>query len=614
MTVYEMKNGGLYRDGKQVFPVGQSYYPSFHFAKYPVPPDGDRIGEARKDLRRMADVGFNLVRFASLGEVTLTDGKVCVDTPFVDEMLEECERDGLAATVRLQGYDVNLRGFENVRMLDCCGEPQEDRWADFIRTTFFHEGILEDNRVYAEAKAAHYKQFPAVVGTLTYNEPHLPAGRYFDYHPTAIAAFRKYLTERGVLTPEEAEHYEPPRTRKEQTPELWATWRVFMLRAMTAFLKNAADAAKKAGLPTFTCLTDASLDVRGTLRGADYFGIARVMDLSGYNSYIPAMGVGAYDLNLLADLGVCAGELAGKPAWCVELDARTSIPPAVFNKNVYTVLGAGTKGIVFYQWRGDYPAVGTPHPNSCGFLNYDGTETANFDNGVRMVALLNRYGDRFVAAKRIHTGVGLLHSMYANAYCDAIEYDAERSKEQSHSLYTVLVRTVYRDLREMHQHVTVTDAEALRDDPCGIRTLFVPYAPYLSDEEKRQLDAFRAAGGTVYECCSDRECALGYRPYGKEMGTYDPYLRMRDIPLPTPPVTTDDPDALVQTLADGEKRLIFVTNIRADGGAISPILRCDFPCGRATVATTAGERELKVQDGCITADGIEDGCVIFTEP
>ena len=41
---YELKNGVLHRDGAPVIALGQSYYPSFHRAKYPVPPQGDRIG------------------------------------------------------------------------------------------------------------------------------------------------------------------------------------------------------------------------------------------------------------------------------------------------------------------------------------------------------------------------------------------------------------------------------------------------------------------------------------------------------------------------------------------------------------------------------------------
>ena len=54
----------LEKDGKKIIAIGESYYPSFNHTKFPVMPDGDRIGEMKKDLRMMAEAGFNHVRFA----------------------------------------------------------------------------------------------------------------------------------------------------------------------------------------------------------------------------------------------------------------------------------------------------------------------------------------------------------------------------------------------------------------------------------------------------------------------------------------------------------------------------------------------------------------------
>ena len=45
--MYQIKNSILYKDQKKVFVLGQSYYPSFHPCKYPVPPEGDRMGEMK---------------------------------------------------------------------------------------------------------------------------------------------------------------------------------------------------------------------------------------------------------------------------------------------------------------------------------------------------------------------------------------------------------------------------------------------------------------------------------------------------------------------------------------------------------------------------------------
>ncbi len=67
MKMYQIKNGVLEKDGKRIYALGQSYYPSFHEHKYPVPPEGDRIGEMKKDFAMMKEMGFNHIRIAARG-------------------------------------------------------------------------------------------------------------------------------------------------------------------------------------------------------------------------------------------------------------------------------------------------------------------------------------------------------------------------------------------------------------------------------------------------------------------------------------------------------------------------------------------------------------------
>ena len=97
--MYKIENGILYKNGKKVFALGESYYPSFHPSKFPVPPEGDRMGEMKKDLKMMAEAGFNHVRFAALGDTSYDAETECVDidSPFVDAMIEEAEKNGLSA-------------------------------------------------------------------------------------------------------------------------------------------------------------------------------------------------------------------------------------------------------------------------------------------------------------------------------------------------------------------------------------------------------------------------------------------------------------------------------------------------------------------------------------
>lgn len=246
--MYKIKNGILEENGKKIFAVGESYYPSFYPYKYPVPPEGDRVGEMKKDFAMMKSLGFNYVRIAAIGTVKLSeDGSLAVDTPFVGKLLKEAERVGLSISVRLQGYSVNLRDFKDVCMIDADGKPQDlSVWYDFIQTTLCHGGILEDNRFLSEKLSKYYSKYKSVAGFQIYNEPHFPGMEIFDYHPTAIASYRKWLVAHGEISEAEAQTYEPPQTRKEQPPKMWALWRLFSQESLSDFLDNASVPAKTA--------------------------------------------------------------------------------------------------------------------------------------------------------------------------------------------------------------------------------------------------------------------------------------------------------------------------------------------------------------------------------
>ena len=356
---YEIKNGKLLCNGQAVFALGQSYYPSFHKAKYPVPPEGDRMGEMKKDLALMAEMGFNHVRFAAIGDTYLDEnGAVAVETPFVDAMIREAIENGISSSVRLQGYALNLHGYRDVMMIDNEGNVQDPSlWYNFIQTTLHHEGMQEDNRLATEALARHFDGMEGVVAFQIYNEPHYPTPTFFDYHPCAIAAYRRWLVENGHMSKEEAAGYQPPRSRKEQSPEKWALWRSFSTESLTAFLNRSSDAAKAVStLPTYTCFTNDQTSTHSAFRGVDNFENPRgSMDIVGYTIYINAEGEDYYGCMLATDICVSAARAEGKEAWCIELDSRTKIPPRIFNKNTYATIGAGVKGIVYYQWRGDHP-------------------------------------------------------------------------------------------------------------------------------------------------------------------------------------------------------------------------------------------------------------------
>ena len=625
--MYKIRNGILEKDGKRVIAIGESYYPSFNPTKFPVMPDGDRIGEMKKDLRMMAEAGFNHVRFAALGDVSLDgDGKLSVNTSFIDAMTEEADKSGISVSIREQGFAVNLRGFENVDMIDENGRPQENAWSDFIRTTMSHEGILEDNRTYAEGLARHFAAFPAVVGFQIFNEPHYPmkSETFYDYHPTQIAAYRKWLSSKGYMSEVVAKEYEPPRKRKEKTPREWALWRLFSRDALTRFLDNAQDGSKKgAPLPTFTCFTQGTIARYSAYAGLDLFANARSMDIVGYTTYRRAVGADYPVFCLESDMAQCAAELEGKESWCIELDSRTYIPSYIYNRNTYALLGSGAKGVVYYQWRGDCPVPGVPYPNSCGILNYDGTKTANFDNAVNMNRFTASISDLLVSAHRLHEGVGILHSDYAAYYTDACENGDEtsfRAPEFTSSYNAVLCET-YRQLLDMGYNVSVVTADALSENKFAIKLLYVPKISALSPEELEAVRAFRRSGGRVFEntYSASFTSAVGYKEFDEIKRRYEDtvYIVARTIPDVAdltgiyPTVSPLSRGIGVRVLAGEDCTLVFIVNTGLEKQSVDATVELNLPFSSVECKAADGEKTVEICENRLTVKGVTDGALLI---
>lgn len=623
--MYKIENGILRKDGKKVFALGQSYYPSFHHAKYPVPPEGDRMGEMTKDLKMMHDMGFNHVRFAGLGKTELSpDGKVQVDTPFVDAMISEADKNEISVSIRLQGYVINLRGHKDVLMVDENGNLQDTkRWFDFIQTTLHHPGMLEDNAMATQALVRHFETQDGVVAFQIYNEPHYPGPGRFDYHPMAIEAYRKHLTQKGILSEEEAASYEPPRNRKDQTPQMWALWRLFARDSLTKFLNDSSYAAKTVSdLPTYTCFTTCQLGAANAFRGVDMYGTAEGMDVIGYTCYFSAQGMDYYPMCLVMDMNTCAAWLKGKQAWCVEMDSRTKIPLNIFNQNTYACIGTGVKGIVYYQWRGDYPSEATPIPNGCGLVNFDGSKTANFDNAANMVKLLNNLSDTLVEAERIHQGIGLLHSDYAAFYADGVENSDESLNNTNRNSWITRLTTIYTDLRKQGMTVDVIDPEGLKTHMESIKILFVPCREYLSDQEDALVKAFIAKGGVAYEIAARKKHIMGmgqqgYNLYGKAEAVYELYQQIEDIVALhglTPVAQSTNPLVPVQVLQGKDCKILCLTNISCPHRAQKTTLMLNFQAKNATFYHSLGQPErLPVQNRQICIPDVGDGGILIVE-
>jgi len=501
--MYSMKNGILYQDGKAVFCVGQSYYPSYHAKKVPVPENGDRVGEMIKDIRGMKEAGFNLVRAASIGDVKRVNGEIEVHTEFIEQLLDECDKVGIASMMRLQGYSMNLSGYDDFLMLDEDGnEMDTTKWYDFLQNSMYHEGILHDNDEGTVALAKLYSKHPNLVSFQTYNEPHYPARNkgIYDYHPATIAAYRKWLVKQGIMTEAEAAEYDPPRARPAKGEDIteWVNWRLFSLETLSNFLNHTADVAKQVDpeIESLTCLTSAPTLPGNSKHGVSYFDNAKGMDTVGITHYLSCRGSTYYHACLVLDSAESAAALNGKHCWLIEYDARTNITLKKLYQETYAAIGAGIKGIMYYQWRGDHIFPDSPEGNGFGFINYDGTKTEHYEEKLAVVQLLNKLSDEIVNAEKKRCGVALLSSNHAFMSADAIDNGADADR----NTYLELYKSLYKHLRAEGITVDLTESDMLAENPLGFKVVIVPHYSLISEQEKADLQTFADQGGAVYTC------------------------------------------------------------------------------------------------------------------
>lgn len=507
--MYTMKNGILMKDGKPVYGLGAAYYPSFHAKKMPVPPEGDQYGEAEKDLQLMKEIGLNLVRTAALGNLTEENRQFHLDSPLIDFIMKRIGELDMASMIRIQGYSMKTQDYEGAEMVDQNGMPYNTHsWSNFIQDTLHHPQILADNHAGTAEIARHFLPYPNLTSFITYNEPHYPASGVFDYNPMAIANYRKWLVKKGYKTEEEAASLQPPTRRPLPGEDLneWTYWRMFAVEAMSNFLNSTAAVSKAEGeqIESMTCMTPNMLEFDNYVKGCDYFDVAEGMDVLGLTLYKNCQGGDYYTTNFLLNCAESAAAVCGKHYWLIELDNATNIPGDHFNRQSYLAVGTGCKGIVYYQWRGDYPFEGAPEPNGFGFRNSDGSKAPNFDNGVRMVSLLNKLSDEFVRAEKVRSGAAILYSPYAAMLADAVDNGFETQLGVLKNTYIERMRRYYYELHRNGLAVDVVKTCHLAENRLGVKAVFVPAYELLSETEKQELDAFIAQGGKVFLQATDR--------------------------------------------------------------------------------------------------------------
>ena len=565
--MYKVKNGLLEKDGKPVYCLGVSYYASYHERKVPVPPEGDRIGEMKKDLKEMADAGFNLVRFAALGNISYDEnGEVSYDGALADALAKEADNAGIASMIRLQGYTSNPSGYTDCLMVNSEGkEMNPGVWYDFIQNSLHHKGILKDNENCTRALAKHFKEISDTACFLTYNEPHYPSNGIFDYHKDSIAAYRKWLVEKNIMTEQEAAIYTPPTSRpsKGESPVEWINWRLFSRDALSEFLNHSSDVAKAAtGIETMTCLTTDPTMPSNASRCVSFYDSAERMDAIGITHYYLCNMPEAFFANLDLDMAESAGAIYGKPMWLVEYDARTDIPLDKFRRETYMALGSGCKGIMYYQWRGDHTYPDSPEGNGFGVVDEFGNPTANFENAKSVLRLINKLSDTFIYADKLRSSVAILHSDYAFMYADAVENEGSAWNNTLKNSCLDEFVNIYKQLRRENISPDIVRAKDLIDNRLGVKVLCVPAYEKLSEDEKNALAAFESNGGKII--VKDSHFCRSYRPkffkLEKYLNSFELYDALELCGVTAPVIMSGDRYLMHQTLKGKDYYVICITN------------------------------------------------------
>ncbi len=514
--MYSIKNGVLYKDGRPTIGMGAGYYASFHRYKWPVPPDGDRVGEAEKDLAEMREIGFNMIRTSALGDFRWEDGQVKGEFPFAEKLCEIADKNDLSVLLRSQGYSAVMRHkSEDVRILNYKREPIEFQKC-FVSDCINHPGVIEDNDALTEFIAKHFSKYKNIVLHLMYNEPGYPYDEGYDFHPESIKAYRKWLVDNGYRTEKEVENLEPPhhRPNRGESEEEWILFHEFKFQAMSRFLCDSGRASDRGNPNTesLTCTMPLPLQEGGTTIGEDIFDMGDGMDIIGVTDYCPYIGLPAYFTYLYSDTLNSAARMNGKHVWAAECNAHTAVTITEWQRETYGLLGSGFKGLLYYQWRADYDNGKGPEIGMFGILHNDRTHSQKYDIIKGTNALVERLSETLATSDRISSDIGILYSRHANTFFDAHEngwidpevaWDAFENFDPGTFVFKYnhnidYLGMIHRELRQRQIAPNIVRASDLKENKLGIKTLFVPSATGLGAEELDMINEFAKNGGYVF--------------------------------------------------------------------------------------------------------------------
>jgi beta-galactosidase GanA len=377
---------------------------------------------------------------------------------------------------------------------------------------FDNATVVEAAWLFLKTVVERYRSNPAIISWDVWNEPHLEPASYFPdrifcYCDASIIRFQQWLQKRyGSLDSlneawgrrfSDWRQVQPPRLF-EAVPDM-LDWRTFWFDNVRQWLDDRVAVVRGArGAQSIT--THVALSgFTGQLatHTIDEWALAGAVDGFGVSSF-PTWLMADDPIEHLFNLDAARAAADGKPFWQTELqggrgrrDGTRSTPhphPDVVTLEMWNVLAAGAKGILFWQWR---PELLGPESPGYGLCAADGEPTPRTTAVTTFAQLLARLPQSLLAGHPIHSGVGLLLSRRTALHA----YATDRTMD----IYRRSVLGAYRMFVDADIAIDLVHEDEIeqRGIPSHVRCLYCPMPTVMSDTLAVSLGEWVDTGGRL---------------------------------------------------------------------------------------------------------------------
>ncbi len=498
---------------------GNSYYPPHH-----DPADWER------DVRRMAEAGFNAIR---TGELLASWDQIerfprQPDFSWLDRTFE------LGATYGVRVLLGTGACCPPIWMLDAHPDMQivsrdgvrYPTGATWHWVCIDHPAYLVESDRYLGQLVERYKDHAALLGWQIDNEPGHPfmprtgnTPDWYCYCEHSAQRFRAWLRAKyaRIEAVNEAWRWDPthhqymdwaqirpPRATPMEWGVIaaWLDWRTFWADNWSGFVGHQAEfiRARDGRHPIVTNLLDAG-DFNNRM-GINPWTMARTVDAIGYDLYpglrkraVPERGRdagGPAYVSWFLDLGRSTARHAGKTLWVTEMESgpldwwvkgpRYSTTALDIKRWYLEALGHGAKTILYQGYR-EWNCI----PIHWGALaDLHGDPTDRYHMTARLNEVVRGHEDPFAAAEPVRPQVGILFG-HDNVVLTAGVAADDFNRRALAGLYEALWAA--------HHPVEMISPEYLERIP--YRVLFLPFAMLITAETARRLRDYVEAGGTL---------------------------------------------------------------------------------------------------------------------